>query len=245
MLDWRVTNARLSVFVVPDTIVPPTLWKDLVGEEPESSTVQRTMSTKVETGPFAEGKLRLIVQPMRIDWVHEPADIETEWGVENVLGPFPSACEPLLHLGRRWAKSDLFPSIQRIALGLVLIFPTRDRATGYRGLDQFIDGVPNAPDAADFLYQVNRPRPSRAGIDGLRVNRLSKWSVGAYKTVVINPAVNPNPMLSKLRHHVRLELDLNTDADFPGTIARQNVESVIDDLFSGAKEIATHGNHLQ
>jgi hypothetical protein len=110
-----------------------------------------------------------------------------------------------------------------------------------------IDGVPDTPDATDFQYQVNRPRPSRAGLEGVYVNRLSKWSVGAYQllTVTVGAHVpNPHSRATPLHFHLRLELDISTSADFQGLIPQERVENAIDDLFDGAIEVCERGNHL-
>jgi hypothetical protein len=114
--------------------------------------------------------------------------------------------------------------------------------TGYRELGQFIDGVPNTPDATDFHYQVNRPRESRIGLSGLNVNRLSKWSVGAYMVVALGAGAHPTQ--SPVQPHLRLELDINTSADFLGVIPPESLELVIDDLFTGASEISEQGTRF-
>jgi len=128
-----------------------------------------------------------------------------------------------------------------MALGFILISGVPDRATGYQELGKFVDGVPSSDDATDFLYQVNRPRASRAGVEGLHLNRLSKWSVGGHQVVTITAV---RPTLGDLRYDLRLELDINTAPDFEGPIPQQKVESVIDDLLDGAREIAEQGNRF-
>jgi hypothetical protein len=231
----------MSLFVTPDTATPSTLWRVVVGDEPETSVFQRASSTRIESGPFAEGTLTLQVQPIRIDWAYEPLGIEAN-AQPRVLGTFPSAAEPLIKLGHRWIESNSFPAAQRIAIGLILISATPDRASGYRELSEFIDGVPEASDATDFQYQINRPRPSAVDIEGLQLNRLSRWSVGAYKTVTL--VSGGNPIQSPLVSHLRLELDINTNADFHGLLSPARAGDVIDDLFRGAKEISKQGNHF-
>jgi hypothetical protein len=236
-------SARLTVFVTPDTVVTaPGLWRNIVGEEPESSVVQRASATSIETGPFADGTVTLQVQPVRVDLVHEPLGMGGH-GQPARLGIFPAAAEPLLSLCHRWARNDSFPtSVQRIALGFVLISPTIDKVTGYRELTPLIDGVPEAADASDFSYQVNRPRPSRASVDGLSLNRLSKWSVGAFRSVIITGSAAPT--LSDLHFHLRLDLDMNTNPESVSVIPRENAEGVIDDLFDAAREISERGNRF-
>lgn len=130
MPEWRLLNARLTVFVAPDTVVPPTIWRDLVGEEPEDSSVQRSTATRIESGPFADGTLKLQIQPMRIDWAYEPVGLEAREGLPPFIGPFPAAADPLIQFGHRWAASAWFPSVSRVAVGFTLLSPTRDRETG-------------------------------------------------------------------------------------------------------------------
>jgi hypothetical protein len=242
MSNWWIANARLTAFVAPDAIVPPTLWQAVLGEEPETTIVQREAALRIESGPFAEGKLTLQVQPIRIDWVHEPAGMG-EGGQPVTLGRFPAAAEPLPQLGRQWIESEWFPSVQRMALGFVLTSPTRNNETGYGELRRFIDGVPSSPDAADFLYQVNRARPSRVGLNGIHVNRLSRWSVGAYQFVALAPG-SPHPIESPLQYHLRLELDISTSAHFRGLIPPEAAAGLIHDLFNGAQEISEQGNRF-
>jgi hypothetical protein len=245
MSEWSLLNARLSVFVTPDAVVPPTTWRDLLGEDPESSVFQRATATRIDTGPFADGTLRVLVQPMRIDWVHEPVGDESRGILPPTLGPFPAAADPLLRFGRHWAESGCFPSILRIALGFTLASPTADRASGYRELGQLIDAVPKAADATDFSYQVNRPRLSHAGIEGLGINRLSKWSVAAFRSFAFSLTLGtPNAAATSPLYHLHVELDINTSPEYQGTIPQASVCAVIDDLFTGALEISQHGDHL-
>lgn len=245
MPDWQVLNARLTVFLAPDTTVPLTLFRDIVGEDPENSTFQRTISTRIETGPFADGTLSLQVQPMRIDWLHEPLGTMTE-GPHPTLGAFPAGAEQLLQLGYRWVRSDRFPSSQRIAVGFVLISAVPDRETGYRELGKFVDGVPSDQNATDFQYQVNHPRPSRAGVDGLRINRLAKWSVGAFQSMRVTiGSGTATQILGPSQSHLRLELDINTPGEFAGPIPPDHIEAVVHDLLEGAEEVCQLGSRLR
>jgi hypothetical protein len=153
------------------------------------------------------------------------------------IGPFPSAIEPLRRLFVKWVESSWFPSARRIALGLVLNRPTVNREAAYQELSHYIEGVPESADASDFQYQINRPRPSRAGIDGLILNRLSKWSAVEFH-IVTQDAMGTGAMRQAWRTAVRLELDVNTDGQFEGLISQKQTEPVLADLFAGANEVS-------
>ena len=120
-----------------------------------------------------------------------------------------------------------------------MVSATTDRESGYGELSHFVD-VPANPIATDFMYQVNIPRDSRAGVV-LRVNRLSKWSVALYRQIVVAPMTPQRLIVSPDSSFLRLELDINTDADFEGMLPRDKIPAIIDDLFEGAKEICEQG----
>jgi hypothetical protein len=238
MPDWQLMSARLTIFVTPDTEVPSTLWRDTVGEDPETSIVQRMIAVRTETGPFAAGTLTLIVQPTRLDWNYEglPSDVP----IALKIGPYPDALRPFLDFCHRCGTAAWFPSTTRIALGLVLTVPTENRQTGYHELSQYIDGVPDDPEARDFQYQVNLPRAARVGIDRLEINRLSKWSVGSIRATASNSIAGTTAVI--LSHfHLRLELDISTNWEFQDLIPRESIDGVLDDLAAAANEVVERG----
>jgi hypothetical protein len=235
--DWQIANARLTFFVAPDFVEPPLLWRECVGDDSETSSLQRATATKTETGPLAEARLTLQVQPMRVDWIHAPMGIANEQGLPPFLGTFPGAADPLLQLGRRWATSVSFPDTPRIALGLTLMSRTEDRASGYRELADFVP-VPTDPNVADFSCQINIPRSSCVDVADLKVNRLSKWSVGLSRLFAITPTgLSPIPMRGPDLCYLSLDLDINTLLSSEGLLPRHKVPAIIDDLVEGAKEV--------
>ena len=100
------------------------------------------------------------------------------------------------------------------------------------------------PDTSfDFLYQMNRPRESLV-IPGVKVNRLSKWSVGMIlrQTVELNvfdhgTTVYPQPDL----HHCLLELDINT-VPGPATLPQDRLIGLLEELVALGKEIVSNGD---
>jgi len=244
MPEWQLLNARLTCFVTPDAILPSALWQEVVGDEPEHSIKQRALSLTSDSGRFADGTLTLNILPSRIDWVYEAVGIRADGGGPALMGPFPTAAEPLVEIGCRWAAMASFPHTSRIALGVTLVSPVSDRETGYLELANFVDGVPDAAEASDFHYQVNYPRPSRAGVEGLLINRLAKWSVNAFRLGILGPG-GMTTSIGEIKTHLNLELDINTSADREAPIPKENVESVINDLLEGAREIVARRRNRQ
>jgi hypothetical protein len=241
MPDWQLSSARVTSFVRPDASIPSTLWREVLGDDPEESAFLKAVATKVDAGAFGEGKLTLQVQPIRVDWAYEALNA-TEARVP-ILGPFPASIDPLLGIMRRWGQMDGFPSAKRLALGAVLVSPVANLAAGYAELARLVDGVPTTGDVTDFQLQLNRQRDSGSGVGGLRINRLSKWSVGGFRILVMN-FTGEGHSASALNYHLRLELDVNTLPDFAGYFDREQFMPVLEDLMAGAREIAERGNRF-
>lgn len=238
MPDWQVQSARLTFFVGPDAVIPHGIWQQVIGEPPETSVAQRTDSARHESGPFADGVLGIRVLPSRVDWVHE-APVNPLTPSVDALGPVAPCTEPLLTASHRWAGSPSFPSVLRLAFGLVLISSVRDRSAGYDELRAFVNGVPNDPRASDFSYQVNLPARSTV-VDTLNVNRLSKWSVGGFRNIALD-AASATAVLGDMHFHLRLELDINTDPAFAAELPRDRVMGILTELPGYATQIITNG----
>lgn len=237
MPAWHIQTARITAFLAPDSSVSPSIWMDLIGEDSAESVYKKASAAHDDSGPFAEGKLTIQRQPTRIDFRHEPAPGPTP---HQFLGSFPDGARPLLELSRRWLSGSA-PSIVRMALGLVLVSDeVADVEAGYRELGTLVDGAPTQPGATDFHLQVNLPRDS-THVAGLRINRLSKWSVGGYFEV----ATGRLAAVTQLVHiHLRAELDVNTNPEFAGPFGQEQAMSVLDELLVAAGEIAERGTKL-
>jgi hypothetical protein len=232
MPNWKVLGCRLTVFTSPDVVASTTLWRDLLGDDPEQVSIQRQLSIRTERGPWNDGVLMLQVQPLgRIDWLYDRASLGA--GGEDTVGPYPDAAAPFIDFARHWAAHGM-PSTHRIGLGIVLMTATENRETGYAELSNLIDGVPNPAEATDFIYQINWPRPSRV-LKGQQINRLSKWSVAAARTITLGGAGISE---GSFRYFLNLDLDVNTPADFAETIPADAVARLIGDLSEGAFEIS-------
>jgi hypothetical protein len=236
-MPWLVRTVRFTSFLTPDAVADGDLWRSVLGGEPERTVHQRTAGLRQETGPFEDAVANLTIQPGRVDWVFGP--VETPAPQWETLGTYPAAMQRYLAPVSRWVGSEQFPSIRRLALGVLLVEPTETVETGYARLRHFIDAVPQG-EATDFLYQVNRYRPSGV-MEGLNINRLAKWSVSQLQLFTVSAGMqSAAPPLSV----VTLDLDVNTSAEFSGHIPPASVGPLLEDLQSAANEIATRGDRI-
>jgi len=223
---------------MPGVTLPPDMWRVVLGGEPDNTIQQRAASLRQETGTFGDSIANLTVQPGRVDLLFLP--VETPEPNLATFGEYVGSAEAYRTTIANWVSSDGFPAARRFALGIILIEATETRETGYERLRKFIDVVPTG-EASDFMYQVNRSRLSTAGVPDLKVNRLAKWSVSELQLLTMNAGA---PAITRPFAFLNLDLDVNTSAEFLGPIPDDVRSAVLDDLWVGADEIATQGDHV-
>ena len=226
-------------------ITRPTWWTDLVGEPSENRIAQPRRGGQHEEGPFEGGKLVLRVEPTRIDWLFTPIG-QREPELEGIppVGPFPHLLDAFLRVMRRWFELETCPPVQRLAFGAILLQRVEDRQTGYRQIAAYLPSIQLDPEgSSDFSYQINRPRESASGVSGLRINRLSKWSVASWLSQELS--IRPE----SVRHSrgqpffaCRLEVDVNTAQDFQDELSRAQLPRIFQELVDLGQEIVNRGD---
>jgi hypothetical protein len=244
---WQTETLRLTAFPSPSArIVNPTWWADIVGEPPESKISRPKEGIYQEEGPFAQGKLVVSVQPTRVDWLFTSIiDPKREDMNVPIIGTFSEALDRFFSLMLRWFEFDTCPPVQRLAFGAILLQSVEDRQDGYRRIAEYLPSIRLDPDgSSDFAYQINRPRNSTSGITGLRINRLSKWSVASWRSTQISlgSAAPMGYFLGPEYFACRLELDINTSQDFQGELPREQLPRIFQELADLGKEIAIKGD---
>lgn len=103
-------------------------------------------------------------------------------------------------------------------------------------------------DSSDFLYQINRPRKiSSVESFECSVNRLSKWSASKWSVSLFagsgsDPSQLTQYITKPTQFAVRLELDINTAADFVGELDSEKLPHIFRELVELGKEIANKGD---
>ena len=238
--DWQAESVRATAFPSPGSlsIDSSNWWETIVGEPPENRVAQPKVGVLQEQGHFSNGMLTLISQPARIDWLFtQPNPDEVNWSLEDCTEVF----QPMIS---RWLVAA--PSLQRLAFGAVLRLPVSDRKEGYEALSRFLHNVKLDPaGSTEFLFQINRPRQSKI-VEGLSINRLSKWSVALLQQVTYSvqpPQTAPFQIMSQEENaFCRVELDINTMPDVDGELATEVLPQIFDELVLLGKEIASAGD---
>jgi len=240
---WQVESARVTA--LPSEVVSIdqlTWWNDVVQVPPEAVVSRPKIGQYQAHGDFEGRRLALQVQPGRIDWsLSAVAKTSEEEFSLALLGPLPEVVSSLLKVVIPWLPKA--PALARFAFGATLLQPVEKVRDGYVRLQGYLPRVPIDPDkSSDFLYQINKPQPSAAGIEGLRMNRLMKWSVQVAQrmTVVVGPAgVETRTMGEEAA--CRLELDINTAPGFAHPLPAEHLEAFLKEMIGLGFDIAKDG----
>ena len=248
---WQTELLRLTAF--PTSVAEVSgidWWADLFGRAPESSTVRTTKGERLEEGPFEQGALRLSIQPFRIDWYflkgeyhqEQQEDVKLEMAFPTI-GPFPEAADKFLKLMLSWLAPSVCPPLHRLAFGAILLQPVESHEAGYRRISNYLPDIKIDPSSRDFHYQINRQRNSLSEIEGLKVNRLNKWSVlrGAMYQFGLGRVKSFQREVGPEHFECRLELDISSSAEFPELPAK-TLGILFQEFVKLGKEIASKGD---
>jgi hypothetical protein len=243
---WQAESLRLTLFPARTAqTAEQTWWNDLFGEPPEVRNSRLKIGEQREEGPFEEGKLILAVQPGRVDWRFTVAEKGVNVGEVRKIGPFLGSLDKFSKLMLDWFELGTCPATRRLAFGAVLVIPAKDRQEGYRQISAYLPYDLDPEGSSDFLYQINRPRDSKTGIAGLRIHRLSKWSVATIYWMESELFFGLASALHFQGPQVfacRLELDINTVPDLKNELVQEQLPEVFRELLELGKEIAREGD---
>jgi hypothetical protein len=242
---WQTESLRVSAFPISGaTVVLPNSWKEITGNDPDEISKQPSpMQSSLEAGPFFGGRLSVGHQPGRIDLVLTPDQTSQPEGSRlRHVGDFGLAMENVLPAARKMFRPDMV--MQRLAVGAVLLHPVESVEGGYKILRSILPVAREIPEtASDFYFQLNVPTTrSVTGISDIRINRLLKWSVGRLQMLnMVGGSGVPTQMVSGAEFYVvRVEMDINTQADLAVPLSYQNILVVIDHLATMARAIAAN-----
>lgn len=244
---WQVEHLRLTAFPAAGAkLTPEEWWTALVGYPPDSVTSRPKAGLHQQEGTFEGRRLLLRIHPDRIDWrLSAPApEVPDELSVSfPSAGAYTETLGVFHKLAIAWLKVS--PSLTRLAYGAVLMLPVEDRQKGYLQLGEYLRSMKIDPESSDFSYQINRPRPSRAPVAGLRINRLTKWSVALFQVLGLSLQGETPPRTNftgSKQSMCRLELDINTAPDFEGPLPQEALVPVFEELVASGGEIVANGD---
>ena len=248
--EWLVERLRLSVFWQIVQSSPQEYgtgtWKTLTGEDPVRSDWNAQSNAFREEGIHLNRLLTVICQADRADVVLHP---DPQKRRHPSLLPLAGTCvetvNGFVQLVSPWLENR--PPISRIAFGATLLLPSEDIEDAYRQLQRMLPGLRIDDDMREVIYQVNRRRDSRYGVDKLTINRVANWScitvIGGLLSVSFSDKLRiKDAGTQDSSIFCRLVLDINTDASFDSEIENDVRGLIFPEMVNYATEIASHGD---
>ena len=155
-IAWHVESLRFTAFLHPIDSVPANdWWVAATGDAPESKVEKPKEGTLQMEGPFKSGRLTLLIEPNRADWIFSLAfDPINNGDVMEVAPALTDVLPPFLELVHQWVLH--IPPITRLAVGMVLLSLTEDRQSGYKAISSYLPDVRIADgDVSDFSCRNN------------------------------------------------------------------------------------------
>ena len=244
--EWLAETLRLTLFLsMGEKVEEQNWWRDLLGIDASNTNIQRESRQRQEEGAYEDDRrLVLSIQPDRVDWRLTPPNVVPEAGHVPNTGQYLEAMESFSKLLLHWLELESCPSASRLALGLVLITPAKTVPEGYQQISAYLPFNFDTRNASDLMYQVNRARDSES-VPGIKINRLSKWSVSSIHWVsgrFFKGMVAATPLTGPQALNCRLELDINT-VPKPGLeLAKDDLRNLYQEFAELAKEIVQDGD---
>ena len=259
---WDVQLLRFTTFTkdqsMPESI--PGIWRNVFGND--AAVLNRNPINFTCQEAKGSNNVTLQWQPGRVDWIlnyfepeprFEPdSSFEPEIsGNDNVIEPmetldvFRTRLDPILE---KWFEHAAINNVVRIALGFVFVHPVASLVDGYRNLSHFFPKF-DFENATDFFYQINRRRTSK-NVEGMQINRLSRWSVQSHQNVRLQIRAGMDGAL-QLANQVhtgtpsfanRLETDVNSIVIPDVTLSVSSQKKLIAELMDSTSEIADLGD---
>jgi len=247
--DWTAEQLRCSAFILAGVPQPANhWWMKLAGAEPEQVTSNPRLGSSQAVGRFGPGTLVVSTQPDRVDWFLGPVPIESA-SVQGLaatdpkppsIGNAAEAFDVFSVLSNQWLAFDDIPNVNRLALGGVLSHQEGDKRVAYLRLPDYVP-VQVDPESSDFLYQISLPTHSRLDIEGLMINRLSKWAVTMFKLISLNAPGAPLAHDLMTTIALRTEIDVNTAQEYQKELPKDRLAQIMDELVEYGRDLITNG----
>jgi hypothetical protein len=247
--EWTADQLRCTAFTITGTSLTAAYWwTKLGGAEPEQITSNPRLGSSQAVGRFGPRTLVVSTQPDRVDWFLGPIPIEaasiqgqaeTEPQPPSIGGAV-EAFDVFSELSKRWLAFEDIPKVNRLALGGVLSHHEEDKRAAYLRLPDYVP-VQVDPESSDFLFQINLPTRSRSDIEGLAINRLSKWAVTMFKLIALTAPGGPITQDLKTTIALRSEIDINTAQEYQGELPKDRLLQLMDELIELGRDLITNG----
>lgn len=240
--QWQVSQLRLTVFPAPNQEFSGGDWFEMTaGEVAHDHREQPREGTHNYSALIEDVVHSLAIEPTRITWTISPNQDILEHPIPSI-GVFTELIDTFRNCYREWLENTI--QFDRIAFGAMLYLPMDARLAGYKEITNYLNFDLPSDDVSDFQYSINRHQSSSI-IEGLKINRLSRWSVVQFQRITIalesgrgRQVSTPSPQI----HACHLLLDISTDEELKDSFGVQQVYPLFSELIDKGSEIVQEGD---
>ena len=242
LLTWQSHSFQLIAFPMDAASVfgQATDWfEQTVGIEPETTSRRYH---RVDKGIIQNRIITLAIEPGKISWLEmsNPAPDEVPQAIPT-LGQFLTTKDRFVEMMNQWIEKC--PSIHRLAFAAKAIRPATSKQESYKFLDRYLHKLEVDPEnSSEILYRINRRRLSKV-LPNRYVNRLAVWS--SLKMVAEQSLLSgdvKHKILHQESHACSVDLDINTDPESTGPIAKESLILLFTELVQLGIEILDKGD---
>jgi hypothetical protein len=254
---WRVQQLRAIVFPDANHCEREQGWVESVFKSSNEMESHRRKSLRTDTLAIGDDQqVTLAIAPNKIVWSLDPVSIfdtpedamdREKWelgGIEEFVGDFGNKIE-------KWLVQSC-PPIKRLAFAATLIKWTPTLEDAHTEIGTLISSLHITPNMSDMMFRINRPRPSKSGVEGLQINRLSIWTSATAKfaPLGIEPGGGQQKIVAPEWKDIsvpefygcRLQIDINTVPEFDGFIPPGRLPAIWKELVELGIEVTEKGD---
>ena len=234
---WFVNLLRFTVMSSELDALPSAddAWKAVYDDEPHSRSERAPLRLTECRGRKARWSRVVRQVSNRVDVIEEAVVPPDAWfGDFSTLDDHRDVIDRFADSWRRLAREVDLGRATRIALAGQLYRAAPDKEAACQQLDALLPSVEVDPSTSDFSYRINRPRTR----DGVKINRVMKWSVMEQRTqVIIGHRVHD----TGCHYAVGLEFDINTDGEREDPLGQADIVDFAEGLRGELERISAHG----
>lgn len=236
--EWVTEFLRFTLFhEATDVRATESFWNEVVGTPLDDIIQKPQLKEYAVVGKWQDKLLNIQSQAGRMDWYFASAG-----NPEQAPLRYIETAETFTNLIARWQAG--IPAISRFAFGGIVSLESPDANTAYRTISNYMNFDLDRGECSDFLFQINRKKPSRV-INDAYINRLTKWNVVHSGKMIFTVSEGKMVALQvpeSAGFTCRLELDLNTSPDYSGGIPAASIVDLAKEMDSMSREIIAHGD---
>lgn len=241
---WWAESLRATFFFPSADHLPDAAkeWAKLLQSEPDATIDHPKAGSKSAAGQ--RNDTNFLIQTSkpnrRLDLIS--TDEAVSFAPKN---GFPQTAADFIQLTTEWIETIAESLLTRVAFGGTALLPQSDVVAAYRTISDYLQFDVDRSTGSDFLFQINRPRPSQA-LPGTNVNRLTRWSVATMQIHSIEPGPSMQPPqlnLAQAEYACRVEFDINT-AVFAGagSFAAKSAIPLFSEMLRFVEELLRDGD---